>query len=155
MSIESKIVLLVSIFLAFLLLACRESRHGEDYHFSDPVKNGWYFIIYEQSKAPALPILEGRVQIVFNADTRLLATSSRFEPGTAKDRYFIDKREVRSSELGGVYPCYIGKVALDGSDNLLEYKQIYIGDIKDVAVGGDPTEIMKQLFLKNGNSSNK
>ena len=83
---------------------------------------------------------------MFAEDTKLVITSTEMEFGAAKDRYFIGKKEVPSSELGGLYACYNGEIKIYGCQTLIKFRQMYVGDIKKISLFRDPNEILKTLL---------
>lgn len=131
------------LFSCALMTSCEERRKEMDYRFNEKGE-GWYFLIYEQPEAKKLPTLASRLQLEYPKGVRIVFTSTKPDFGWTKDRFFLNGKEVRSSELGGVHPSYYSTVAQGG--RTLKYKKFYLGDFKKIDQYGDPDKILEELL---------
>lgn len=73
-------------FVAGISMGPTVARHSVKYLIPDRY-TGWVVVLYDEPTAPPLPVVKGEIVCKFPADG-ILRTSSLFEDGWAKDKFF-------------------------------------------------------------------
>jgi hypothetical protein len=146
--ITNRYLLLAILFLhVFFTNSCEKKRPGVDYHFSDEHK-GWLFIIYESPEYPALPIENGRIQVVFPPGENVIYTASSPAIGWAEDRYYLNEKKVSSDELGGLTPWRVNCWKKVGGNYVLRYDEFFLGDSEEIGNYDSPDVILNRIISK-------
>jgi hypothetical protein len=142
-------------FMAFVILTGCCQRIGEtfltsrtpcDYYLPDRFV-GWAAVRFAVPSAQPLPIIASRYQVHFRV-TGQVSTSTRFEEGSARDRYFYYSANGRTLELkatgwgegGMIWNGRVGSSSDRPKDQLIQ--AFFVGTEQQLNshVGGSPPE---------------